>query len=342
MKTNEIRSRWWGRSRRGVVVNGLLALAVVSCAGPSTPVASGEPEPAPSVPAQVSVQPQALVFSGTVGAGGTAQSVTLRNPGTAPATITALDVAGPNAGDFAVVGTPPLPWTVPAGTAVSVQVRLRAGTTVGVLQARLQVDGTTSSEVALNGLRAKGLEGENEPPLAQIVQALGFGVNVGTPNLVLGTSAAPVGDEVSVPVFVRAAEGPVTLTPVARYSPDGAVPFGYYQPGSREQTYVTGTLAVGTHQMLAPDLSSGTVAFNPGPGAFGVFLPANGYAAQATYTQDALNTGTTKHGVRVYPLKDAAGVLVAHAYLLAFELGMNGDYQDADFVLQNVQPAQVP
>ena len=342
MKTKGTQTTSCKRAALGMVAAGLLTIGMVGCAGAGTSTALPTGELAPSVPAEVTVQPQALVFSGVKAAVGTTQTITLRNPGASPATITALGIAGTDAGDFAVVGAPALPWTIPAGSSVSVQVQLQAGTTVGVVRANLHVTGTTSSEVALSGLRTQGLEGENEPPLAQIVQTLSFGVNVGTPDLILGTGTAPIGDEVNVSLFVRATQGAVTLTPVARYSPDGAVPFGYYQSGTPVQTQVTGTLAVGTSQMLAPELSSGTVSFDPGPGAFGVFLPANGYAAQTTFTQDELNTGATKHAARIYPLKDADGAVVAHAYLLAFELGTNGDYQDAVFVLHNVQPAPMP
>jgi len=43
--------------------------------------------------------------------------------------------------------------------------------------------------------------------------------------------------------------------------------------------------------------------------------------------------------MKVYPLTDAAGNVVAASYLIAVEEAGNGDYQDYVFILSNVQPA---
>jgi hypothetical protein len=45
------------------------------------------------------------------------------------------------------------------------------------------------------------------------------------------------------------------------------------------------------------------------------------------------------HRMKVYPLKNAAGVVVAGSYPVAVEEAGNGDYQDYVFILSNVAPA---
>jgi hypothetical protein len=112
-------------------------------------------------------------------------------------------------------------------------------------------------------------------------------------------------------------------------------------------------------EMLLPPLAAGSndTTFDPGtPTAFGIWAftnqrsvggvssagapapnPGNG---DYVYSEDALNLDAIhSHRSRVYPLRDRAGVLVPHGYLLGWEEATNGDYQDFVFVLKNVNPA---
>ncbi|MEO5766775.1 MAG: hypothetical protein ABIS92_00360 [Polyangia bacterium] len=58
------------------------------------------------------------------------------------------------------------------------------------------------------------------------------------------------------------------------------------------------------------------------------------------YTENALNISAAQsHRVRVYPLKDRAGLLVPNSYLIGWEEASNGDYQDFIFIMKNVSPA---
>lgn len=282
-----------------------------------------------------------LVFSTVRNTPSSIQRLTLTNTGTAPATITALTLAGPHAAAFGVVDTPTLPLTLAAGQTASVGVRFAPQASTGALRGSLQVasEGNAPAVVNLYGLSARGLQGDQEPPMQQIVDTLGYAVNIGSSALLLGTGSAPIGDEVTAPLFRKAGAGPVTMRAVARYSPDEAVPFGYVVQGSSTLNTV-GTLATRNEQTLNPALTSGApqVTFDPGSATFGFFTGRTSYSPQPTFTQDSQNTGPLKHAVRVYPLNNRAGQAVANSYLLAFEPAANGDYQDYVFVVSNVQP----
>jgi hypothetical protein len=102
--------------------------------------------------------------------------------------------------------------------------------------------------------------------------------------------------------------------------------------GSANTTFDPGTTPFGiwcfTNQRSVGGVSSvGVATPNPGNGDY-------------VYSEDALNIDTAhSHRLRVYPLKDRAGALVPHAYLLGWEEASNGDYQDFIFVLKNAMPA---
>jgi hypothetical protein len=269
------------------------------------------------------------------------QRLTLSNMGTATVKITGLTLAGPNAAAFGVVDAPALPLTLAAGQSVGVGVRFAPGSSTGSLKGSLQVasEGNAPTVVNLYGLSAQGLQGDQEPPLQQVVNTLGYTLNVGSSNLILGTGSTLIGDEVAAQLFRKAGAGPVTMRAVARYSPDDLLPFGYVVQGSSTLNAV-GTIATGQEQTLNPALTSGTQAsFDPGDAAFNLYTGRTSYAPQTTYTQDSLNTGPIKHAVRTYPLKDRAGQPIPNSYLVAFEPASNGDYQDYVFVVSNVKPA---
>ncbi|MFK7601492.1 hypothetical protein ACI3L1_04690 [Deinococcus sp. SM5_A1] len=294
--------------------------------------------------ALLSADPGLLVFSGTrdgTGAGASAvQTVAFENSSGAAVKLMGLTFLG-DAGTFELVSPPPFPQTLAAGASLKLDVKLLPGATTGVLRSTLRAVGDSApvGEVNLAGLRAAGLEGSNEPPLAQIVDALNYGTNVGSSALILGTDAALIGDEVAAPMFERASTGPVTLRPVARYSPDGPSAYGsFVLDGGAVRTQERGAMvSSGQNQTLNP-LHSGQTAFDPGGTPFGIYLAPNSYAKQDTFTLDRLNTGPTRHAVRAYPLKDRAGKAVPNSYLLAFEPSENGDYQDVVFMLENVRP----
>ncbi|WP_019586564.1 NPCBM/NEW2 domain-containing protein [Deinococcus apachensis] len=291
----------------------------------------------------LALTPAEQIFSGVVNSTGAPQSVTLRNRGSAPLHINSVELTGKNADDFRLVNPPAWPLTLPPGASAEVQASFTPNE-VGALQAALRVTsdaaGKPTQTVGLYGLSARGEQGNLEPPLAQIVQTLGYTVNVGGTNLILGTGSAPIGDEVVAPLFTKAGPGPVTLRPVARYSPDDPLPFGYYTPGSGSPAlHPVAEIARGGEQRLGPPLSpGGRETFDPGSATFGLYVGATSYAPQNSYTQDELNVARVQHAARIYPLKNRAGQPLANTYLVAFEPAVNGDYQDYVFVVSNVKP----
>lgn len=303
-----------------------------------------DPPPGPDLTTplgELRAEPAELVFS-TVRGGATASQSVVLTASRGPVTVAGLTSDGAAAVAFPQ-DTPPLPTTLLDGKSLSVPVRFApAGNQGGVLAARLLVSygvgARTTLVVGLYGLSTQGQMGNNEPPLQQVVQALGYSINVGSNNLVLGVGAAPLGEEVAGPLFRRAAAGNVTLRPVARYSTAERLPFGIYAQPDPPTKRQVGALANGVDnaQTLHPPVEAGAaLSFDPGDGRFGVYTQS---ASRTTYSEDRLNkSNPVQHAVRVYPLKDRAGTAQANQYLLAFEESSNGDYQDYVFVLSNVR-----
>ena len=142
------------------------------------------------------------------------------------------------------------------------------------------------------------------------------------------------------PLFQRSGTGPVTMKPVARYSPDELLPFGWYSPNNGDPvTNVVATIDRNNEQTLNPAIvAGGASSFDPGPGSFGFFVDSLSFGRRS-YTQDGLNTGPTRHAARVYPAKDRSGAPIANTYLVTYEDASNGDYQDYVFLVSGVKPA---
>jgi hypothetical protein len=225
--------------------------------------------------------------------------------------------------------------------------------------------GSVSAQANLYGLLLT--TATHEPTLGQILTTLGYKLNVGAaqdnanPISPSDASKLPKGieagtDEVAGQLFVKAGTGNVTLTAVARFSPKGPMPFGWYAKGTPAHSMMAGTMASMTdaqtsdkaRMVLSP--VTGAQAFDPGSTTFGIWV----YSDQLTqmydtggtatngdydYSEDAPNSPANTHRTKVYPLKDASGATVANSYLLAVEEAGNGDYQDYVFVLGNAKPA---
>lgn len=281
-----------------------------------------------------------LIFSGVRGGVSEAQTLTLRNTGDAPLTIYALALGGPDAGAF-TLSAPDLPLTLPPGGSADTAVSF-APPSPGTFRASLEVASSDPADaptaVALYGLGSAGEGGELEPTLAQIVDTLGYRVDVGGDGG-LGAGSAAVGSEETVTLFERAGDGPVTMTVVARYGPEEGLPYGFFTlAGAEPVRREVGRVAAADAQELLPPRASGTDGFDPGGSAFGLYAEAGG---GRQYSLDGLNRGDTEHPLRVFPLSDRDGNPVADSYLVALEEAAGGDYQDALFVVTNVRPSSV-
>ncbi len=218
---------------------------------------------------------------------------------------------------------------------------------IGITKAKLQVKnsaGKSITELHLTGLSTNGLEGRNEAPLALIVEALGYQSNVGWTTLDNHSRPELQGDEISASLFQKAGKGKVEIIPVARYSPDFELPFGYYiDEAEMPQQHEVGVLAKAgafpEHQCLFPAISSGKNSFDPGNRPFGFYFTSPSHSA---WSEDAWNMlffpANAVHATRIYPLKDGTGKLIANAYLLCYEEAKNGDYNDYVFIVKNIKP----
>jgi hypothetical protein len=285
-----------------------------------------------------------LIFSAFLGKTSLERPLVVRNVGSGPLEITSFTFSGPQKVAFSQVAAPATPLQIAAGAETTLRFVFSPGAQapLGVEQGSLQIASNDPDEakvdIALWALATKAAQGENEPPLKQIVDTLGFAIDVGGTMLSLGTGANPIGDEVRAPLFKRVAPGLVTLKPVARYSPDEPVPFGYYTPGGGTPTlHEVAVLVMGQEQTLYPGIQPGGKSdFDPGDMPFGLYSNANKHVA---YTEDALNTtAVVKHSARTYPMKDRAGKAVPNTYMVGFEEAANGDYNDTVYVIGNVTP----
>ena len=280
------------------------------------------------------------------------KTVTLTNTGNAVLEIDGVVKSGPFAANYSFTG----PQRISLQPAESQEYVItfdpaNDGSDLGYQPARLTF--TTNREAGdfvlpLDGLKVRGYEGDGEPPLQDVVHALGYDVNVGWTTLKGSTATTLQGEEVAEPLFQAAGNLPVSITAVARYSPSEELPFGWYQvDGNGKLVHNTaGTLQAGVAaaQTLYPPRKSGdaVTTFTP-RGAFGLFVYSNTFG-RYSHTEDGKNEvvdGIT-HRARVYPVRDREGRPVANSYLVGFEDATNGDYQDYVFLITNARPYVAP
>jgi len=212
----------------------------------------------------------------------------------------------------------------------------------GVKHATLTVnDGNTTQTFVVNGLCTDGTE---EPPLANIVGALGYKINLGWQTLANNELPEMQGDEIPAELFKKSGKGEVVIQPVARYSPDFELAFGYYHivshaPAEQQVGVLSKSGQYAQHQTLMPDVSTGTTSFDPGTGEFGFYAKG---PEHTVYSEDIWNKvffpNLATHAKRVYAAKDAGGKTIPNNYLVCFEDAANGDYNDYVFLLKNVTP----
>lgn len=197
--------------------------------------------------------------------------------------------------------------------------------------------------VLLQGVGLAAFEGKNEPPLQDIVHALGIPVKTGGSELELDTKADVIGGSRDVRYFAKAGEGKIRITPLARFSPPGATPFGFVAKGSTA-LIEAGKLAASTevadaHQSLFPPLDGDakSVTVEAPADAFALYLNAHRFVS---FTDpELLSEAKIARTARVYPVQRILGREMKDAFLVGFEEAANGDYQDAVFLIENVKPA---
>ncbi len=217
---------------------------------------------------------------------------------------------------------------------------------IGIAKATLVIKNAEGKMIKINltGLSTNGLEGENEPALAVVTKALGYAINVGWTSLANHSRPELQGDEIPFTLFHKAGNGKVEMQPVARYSPDFELPFGYYTntsngPEKKQAGVLSKAGKYPEHQSLFPAIASGSSSFDPGNQDFGFYATGPTHSA---YSEDVwnmlLHPDNAVRAIRIYPVKDRRGELVKYTYLLCFEEAKNGDYNDYVFIVKNVKP----
>lgn len=217
----------------------------------------------------------------------------------------------------------------------------------GLKRAQLKIKNSLSkviAEITLTGLSTNGLEGENEAPLSTVVDALGYKINVGWTSLANHIRPELQGEEIPAALFRKANAGKIEIIPVARYSPDFELPFGYYTntstgPAKHELGVLSKAGKYPEHQVLYPATSLPNSLPDPGNAVFGFFSTSPSHTA---YSDDVWNTllypDHASHATRIYQVKDKQGSVVKGSYLVCFEEAKNGDYNDYVFLVKNIIP----
>ena len=253
-----------------------------------------------------------------------------------------FQITGQEAKYFRVISSIP-PRLTAANAVTIVVVFIPAEDFIGIARAALTVKGM-QNPITLTGLSTKGLEGPNEAPLALIVDVLGYGTNVGWSTLDNHLRPELQGEEIAASLFTRAGSGKVEMIPVARYSPDFLLNYGYYTNSRNGPIHhQTGILASAAkfpeHQTLFPGIAAGGTSFDPGESLLDSLL----------LVPDTLSTQKI-YGIFFFirlmrpilcvsiRLRLKNGSLVENSYLVCIEEASNGDYNDYVFVVKNVRP----
>lgn len=269
------------------------------------------------------------------------QTVVVSNPLNHPLPVD-LSISGADAGAFTARAGK---MVLAPGEKMDVQLSFKPTRGAGRYSAGLRI-GTPESGafVVLQGIGLAAFEGKNEPALQSVVHALGIPLDVGGTKLELDTSADSIGAGVAAPRgFVTVDESKkVRITPVARFSPPGATPFGISladRPDMEAGKLADSSQVVDAHQCLMPPLEGAApfVEFTLNGAPFQFWMKGPKYRS-STGTEPAEGS-TIKHTARVYPVSDFQGRVMENAWLVGFEEAANGDYQDAVFLIENVKPA---
>lgn len=196
--------------------------------------------------------------------------------------------------------------------------------------------------VVLQGISLAAPEGNNEPPLQRITDALGIPLDVGGGGLHLDTKAPKIGAGVAANSLVRASDAPVRVTPLARFSPPGEIPLRWHSRGDATlkpiATLADSSKKSDAHQCLFPHWIDGkpSATFDPGSEPFSLVAEtAHGaIPLDPSHTQPKVD-----HPARIFPIHTFLGNPVTNAVLVGFEEATNGDYQDALFLIENVRPS---
>lgn len=203
------------------------------------------------------------------------------------------------------------------------------------------------------GKQPKVSRAENEPDWSRILEQSGLDMDKDLRNPLLD-GMTPSG------LFRKADPGkPVVLRPIAAWGLETPTRAGWYPAGPKATqippdldrvrkelwtyAYKQPAAEIEKSRYTSPPLKSGSVEFDPGDQAFGLWVSNEGFTGEAVYSQPALVFKTNPrlrnqpYKAMIYPYCDVqAGKLVPDSYLIGWEYSTNDDFQDAVTRIDNV------
>lgn len=303
--------------------------------------AAADPEARTSIP-RLQVDRDVVSLSGVHQTPSRKAEIVVQNP-LNHAISTALSITGRDASCFTADATQA---ALDGGKSMTLKIHFTAPQAPGRFSASLRIGGPTEGVlVLLEGVGLAAFEGKNEPSLQTIVHALGMPLDVGGSDLHLDTTRDRIGESLTVPAFRAVDGGKIRITPLARFSPTGTVPFGIIPAGSSElrelgQLADVSAAIPDAHQCLFPPLITGGsfVEIDAPSTPFAFYMKGHKFTA---FSHSGIKTeATITHTARIYPVRFFAGRPMANSYLIGFEEASNGDYQDSAFLIENVETAE--
>ena len=299
-----------------------------------------------------------LHLSGVAGTPGVGQPVTVTNDGSGPLAFPAdaVQVSGPDAARFRVVGLPANLPTLAPGESLTFTVEHIAGEAGEISNATLTLR-TNDLDDAIRSYRLRGLGtagegGDLEPSLQRILDLYGLSTNVGDPDPDTtdypSRSVVPGSDEVLAQLLRPSGAGPVTVELLASMGTANAKAhadtsaLGFYADGDAGSVTELFRIDKAFAQTVGV-VPRGSFAFSPG-GDFGLAATFFDFGPRTVYQQDGLNTWESDDGerrkLRLFPLRDAAGDVVPDAFVFAFEeWDVRSDQNDLVGIIRGVRVA---
>lgn len=306
---------------------------------------------------KVKLNRKVVQVSGVRGQTGKGVSFTISNVGSSTLKLdtNSLSFSGTDAGQFAILPGG-LPRNIAPGKRATFTVMLKATSNASVtrvLTATLNIKAagstTNVASVAVRGLATTGEGADKEPSLARLLELFQLDINVGDASPDTTFLDIPQGattDQLTAPRFVKAANGYVTITPLAQFvnrTDTIASRIGTYEPGTPDSRKELFNLPGSDAQTVNPG-TNGSTSFDPGTRQFSLWADFPTFIedqqTRAVYQEEALNTFETayenRNKVRVYPLKEN-GTVVPNAYVVTFEeYTLQNDQNDEVFIIRNV------
>ncbi|MBT2774510.1 carbohydrate-binding protein, partial [Halomonas sp. ISL-60] len=290
---------------------------------------------------------------------------TITNDGFANLEISSLVVADPSL--FEIVGATEN-LVIPVGGSLNVTVRFIAEdfNDATLYESTLIINSNDGDEgqkvIQLAGLAQGQSESGQEPLVQEIVDAFGFSTNVAEGQMNKGGLVEANGDEILSPYFQRAdGSTPIKITQLAAYHTQGDVARLFiHDVDSRARDEILAHDEQDGQTLLPRALNSGdlltTTTLNR-DAPFGFFANITGRQGYISWsdpdanlyedTIDAIGSPGANlnwdendgHLIRVYIAKDAEGNVIPNTYIVIQDYaGVNYDYNDNIFLVENVQP----